>query len=104
MVPHVAFSGVLVIPKDLHWWLTWTYHIIFLKYTNDDAVRAVLENREKLECDQMYCHFQNTKTFLAMVDLPKEPQNSFLGIPLILLTLHLIAYYNINKRMKNSRQ
>jgi hypothetical protein len=23
---------------------------------------------------------------------------------LILLTLHLIAYYNINKRMKNSRQ
>lgn len=104
MVPHITFSGVLVLPKDTHPFLGWIFDLIFLKHANDGVVRAIYHDREKLQCDEMYCHFQNPETFLKMIDAPKDPTKTILAFPLIFLAVHVVAFYNVNKRLKSTNQ
>jgi hypothetical protein len=104
MVPHITFSGVLVLPKDTHPFLGWIFEIIFLKYANDGVLRAIYNDRGKLQCDEMYCHFRNPEKFLTMIDVPKDLMKSMVAFPLIFLVLHVITYYNVNKRLKSTNQ
>lgn len=103
MVIHITFAGVLVLQKDAQWWLQWCFDYDFMKHCNDGILHAIFGyNREKFECDDMYCHFRNPKTFLKMVDAPEDPLKAFSYAPPTYVIIHLLAFYNMNRRLKSA--
>jgi hypothetical protein len=103
MVGHLTFAGVLVLQKDAQWWMQWVFEIDFMKHGNDGLVHAIFGyNRSQFECDEMYCHFRNPKTLLKMIDAPEDPIKVFSTFPAIFLCVHLLTFYNMNKRLKRA--
>lgn len=103
MVIHVTFAGVLVLEKDAQPVMKWIFQIIFLKHANDGITQAIFGyGREKLQCDELYCHFQKPEKFLQMIDAPTDLTNGILAFPIIFMLIHLITYYNMNNRLKRS--
>jgi ATP-binding cassette, subfamily G (WHITE), member 1 len=103
MVVHISFAGVLVLQKDAQWWMHWIFEIDFMKHSNDGMIHAIFGyNRTKLECEEMYCHFRNPETLLKMIDAPKDPIKIFSIFPAIFLFIHILTFYNMNKRLKGT--
>lgn len=102
MVPHIAFSGVLILSKDTFPFLRWIFEINFIKHAMDGLDLAIFLDRGKLQCDEIYCHFQNPDTFLKMIDAPTDAFKSILAFPIIFLVVHALTYYNVNKRLKST--
>lgn len=97
------FAGVLILEKDALPVMKWIFELIFLKHANDGVVIAILGyDREKLQCDELYCHFQNPKTFLKLIEAPEDASKSFYPLAIILVVVHLATFYNMNNRLKRS--
>ena len=103
MVVHITFAGVLILQKDAQPWMRFIFELIFLKHANDGVTQAILGfDREKFYCNQMYCHFQKPDKFLSMIEAPADPIKGVFAFPLIFLVVHLLTYYNMNKRLKRT--
>lgn len=103
MITHAAFAGVLVLQKDANPFFKWIFEITFLKHSMDEVLRILFQNRGKLECDIIYCHFKDPEVFLDMIDAPKDSTNAAIALPIILIFMHIVAYYNVNKRLKSTK-
>lgn len=103
MMFHVIFAGILVLKKDAQPWLQWIFEINFLKHANDGITEAIFGyHRGKLECEEMYCHFRNPKTFMRMIDAPENTLKVFYVFPLIFVLMHVWTYINMNNRLKRA--
>lgn len=103
MVIHITFAGVLVLQKDAQPIMKWIFEIIFLKHANDGITQAIFGyTREKMECDEIYCHFQNPEKFLKMIDSPSDATNAIFAFPLIFIVVHAITFFNMNNRLKST--
>jgi ATP-binding cassette, subfamily G (WHITE), member 1 len=101
MIVHVTFAGVYILQKDAHRWLQWAFEFDFMKHGMDGVNHAIFGlNRTKLECEEMYCHFRNPETFLKMIDEPKPLLEVFQAFVTIFVFLHILTFYNMNKRLK----
>jgi hypothetical protein len=100
---HVALGGVLALKKDVPGWMQWNFELIFLKHANDGILEAILGlDREKLRCeDQIYCHFQEPKKFLTMIEAP-DGFKAFYAIPIILFVIHTAAFMFMKRRLKTT--
>lgn len=103
MVVHITFAGVLVLQKDALPWMRWLFDMDFMKHANDGITQALFGlGRDKLECNQIYCHFQKPEVFLKMIGAPSDPMDAIYAFPLIFLAVHLVAFYNVNKRLRRA--
>lgn len=102
MVPHIAFSGVFILPKDALPFLRWFFEIDFIKHSIDGLALIIFHDRGNLRCDEMYCHFRNPETFLKMVETPQDAFRSIIAFPIIFFLVHALTYYNVNKRLKST--
>jgi hypothetical protein len=100
--PNFIFGGVFIIPRDMVEFLRWMYYGSYFKHAIDGSVKAVLDNRDLLPCEKIFCPFQNTTKLFQLIDMPEESQYPFIAIPLICLTLHLTAYLNMKRKLKTS--
>ncbi|XP_037037724.1 ATP-binding cassette sub-family G member 1-like [Bradysia coprophila] len=99
MAVHMIFCGVLVLRKDVQPWLKWIFDITFLSHGNDGMVLALFGyNREKLECERIYCHYAEPKDFLKLIDAPSHI--SFHSFFIILLIVHSFTYINMMMKLK----
>jgi ATP-binding cassette, subfamily G (WHITE), member 1 len=102
MMVHVTFAGVLVLEKDAQPWLRWIFDLNFMKHGNDGLILAIFGfNRDKLECEEMYCHFRNPETFLKMIGA-QDTLKVFYMFPIVFLVMHIWTYINMNNRLKHA--
>lgn len=103
MILHITFAGVLVLQRDAHPWMQWIFDLDFLKHANDGITQAIFGyNREALECDKIYCHFEKPVTFLKLIGSPDNPMQSIYAFPIIFFAVHVVTFYNVNQRLKSS--
>lgn len=96
---HTAFSGVLVLKKDVQPWLKWVFDISFLNHANNGITIALLGyDREKLQCDDIYCRFKDPTDFLKFIDAPATI--SFHSFFIILFIVHICTFINMTLKLK----
>lgn len=103
MILHITYAGVLVLQKDAQPWMQWVFDLDFLKHANDGVTQAILGyDREPLECDKIYCHFEKPVTFLKLIGAPENPMQAIYALPIIFIVIHVITFINMNYRLKSS--
>lgn len=99
MAFHTAFSGVLILQKDVQPWLKWIFDITFLNYANNGITVALLGyDRGKLPCDSIYCPYRNPKDFLKFLDTPVTI--SFHPLFIIFFIVHICTFVNMTIKLK----
>lgn len=102
MVWHVIFAGAFVIPKDTPIFMSWMFEVDFLKHAADAMLTSIFGwNREKLPCNEMYCHFQWPKDLLKYVGLSENVIRSVAFMTVIFAGFHIITYYNMRRWLKS---
>lgn len=97
------FAGVLIMQKDALPAMQWIFEFIFLKYANDAITQALFGyDRERFECDEMYCHFRDPQVFLKMIEVPENTMRTYYNFPIIMFVVHIFTYYNMNKRLRKT--
>ena len=104
MTVHVVLGGVLILQKDALPALQWIFELIFMKHAQDGVIEAIFGlNREKLLCDEIYCHFQKPEVLLKMIGQPDTLTKAAIAMALIYITVHAITFFNMNNRLKRSK-
>lgn len=99
MAVHMIFSGFLVLKKDVQPWLNWIFDIIFLNHANNGMLLAVFGyDREKLDCEDIYCHYKDPKVFLQLIEAPTCI--AFRSLFVIFCIVHVLTYVNVMLKMK----
>ena len=102
MIWHITFAGVLIHEKDAPWLLRWNFELDFLKHSMDGMVTSIFGwNREKLECNEIYCHFQKPADLLKVIETNQNTNKVFYVIAIICFVLHIVTYMNIKRKLKN---
>lgn len=58
-------------------------------------------NREKLECDEMYCHFASTKKFMGLIGMHENIPKVFYAMTAIWIIFHAITYCIMRFRLRH---
>ncbi|XP_023170515.2 ATP-binding cassette sub-family G member 4 [Drosophila hydei] len=100
--PFLAFSGFFLQEKDAPVYLRWFFDVSFLKYSLDGAMLALFGyDRQRLECNEMYCHLSRPKFILKNLDM--EHANYQLAIFFmlgLLIMLRILAFYIMSFRLR----
>lgn len=98
------FSGIFILVKDTHWLFHWIFQISFIKHSLDAGATAVLGwNRDKMECNENYCHYQLPKKFLNTIDLNENIMMSIRALVTFLVVFRVTAFLIMNYRLKSSK-
>lgn len=100
--PFLQFSGFFLQEKDAPSWLRWMFDISFLKYSLDGGMLAIFGyDRERLECNEMYCHLSRPKFILKSLDLERANyQLAFFFLLGLLVMLRILAFYIMSFRLR----
>lgn len=102
MASHIVFSGFIVLEKDVHWMYRWIFESVYIKHAFYGVSSLILGyDREKLECHQIYCHFQNPRKFLEMIGVSDNLMRPVVAFVLSFFTLHFLTYFRLRYRLKN---
>ncbi|XP_055549562.1 ATP-binding cassette sub-family G member 4-like [Wyeomyia smithii] len=101
--PFLIFSGFFIHLNDAHPVMHWLFHVSFLKYALQGATVAIFGyDRDRLECDEIYCHFVLPKKFLKEIDmLSADFVEAVIALVVIFLVLRISAFYVMRYRLKN---
>lgn len=70
IIPMVLFSGFFANLNDIPKYLSWISYVSYVRYSFEGAMIAVYGlDREKLLCEEIYCHYKYPKTFLKQLSL-----------------------------------
>lgn len=70
LLPFVIFSGFFVQQYDAHPYMQWVFHISYIKYGFEGLMLSIFGyDREKMPCNEIYCHFVYPKKFLEQMDM-----------------------------------
>lgn len=104
MIWHIIFAGAFSRPHDSPAFIRWMYEIDFLKHSNDVIMVAILGwDREKLPCNEIYCHFRKPSDLLNYLDV-SETTSMVKALTLTLaicMVSHTLTYFNMRKWLKN---
>lgn len=101
MIWHIIFSGAFVIQKDSPFLMRWMFEIDVMKHATDGMITAIFGwNREKLPCNDIYCHFQRPGDLLKHIGLDENVINNFLMVGAICIVFHTLTYFNMRKWLK----
>ncbi|XP_017117022.2 ABC transporter G family member 2 [Drosophila elegans] len=100
--PFLQFSGFFLMEKDAPVYMRWMFDISFLKYSLEGSMAAIFGyNRDRLVCEEMYCHLIAPKHILKSLDMA-DANYSFALIVLlgILVFLRIVAFYIMSFRLR----
>jgi hypothetical protein len=101
MIIEIAFSGVVTLEKDAPSFLHAFFSTSYLKYAFDGLLTTLLGfNRPKLECSEVYCHYQSPKKFLEFLDINQNLRAIIIVLASYMLVLRVIAWGIMNYRLK----
>lgn len=102
MAGHILFSGFIILEKDVHWMYHWIFESIYLKHAFYGVSSLILGfDREKLDCDEIYCHFQNPRKFLEMIGVSDDLIKPLIAFFINFFTLHILTYFRLKHSLKN---
>jgi ATP-binding cassette, subfamily G (WHITE), member 1 len=77
--------------------------IAFLKHALDGYMTFFLGfNRAKLQCETIYCYFENPRKLLEILELDVYIPKVYLSMIIILFTFHLAAFLVMRYRVKRA--
>ncbi|XP_065356934.1 ATP-binding cassette sub-family G member 1 [Calliphora vicina] len=100
--PFLAFSGFFLQEKHTPEPLQWIFKTSFLKYSLDASVLSIFGfDRERLECNAMYCHYSRPKVFLKDVDmLNASYETAIIFLVCLFLALRIVSFYIMSFRLR----
>lgn len=102
IAPFLVFSGFFLRFADAHTSLHWLFHISYLKYALEGASNAIFGfNRPKLQCNQIYCHYQIPNKFMKMIDMHHSDLVTVITVLLVIcFLLRITAFFIMSLRIK----
>lgn len=102
LTPFFLFSAIMITTKDAHPF----FHIFFKGNFLDCSLKAILNsvlgfNRKKLECDEIYCHFENPKKVLRDFGAEINMTYAFSILMLYVLFCQVASFILFRYRLKN---
>ncbi|XP_034670136.1 ATP-binding cassette sub-family G member 1 [Drosophila subobscura] len=100
--PFLQFSGFFLMEKDAPSYMRWMFDISFLKYSLDGAMMAIFGyGRERLDCQEMYCHLTRPKYILKNLDMAEANYElAIIFLLCLLIFLRIIAFYIMSFRLR----
>ena len=96
------FSGFFVLMKDTHHLWHWLFYCSFLKHGLDGGFLAIFGfNRSKLECNEIYCHYESPTKFLDTLGIQASYVNAVAVIVFSLFLFRISAFFVIKFRLKH---
>lgn len=104
-IPTILFSGFFVNFDTIPSYLQWMSYISYVRYGFEGAMVSVYGmDREKMECNEMYCHFRSPKKFLEELSMDKAEYwidaTALIGI---FFALRIIAYFVLRWKIHSIR-
>lgn len=102
MFVFAEFSGFFVLMKDTTWHWHWLFYSSFLKHALDADFLVIFGyDREKLNCDAIYCHYRWPHKFLESLGVQTTFQQALNVILFSLLLFRILAFFVIRYRLKH---
>lgn len=97
----MMFSGFGVNLRDIPYFLKWGTEISFLRYGLEALIAAIYDNRSVLPCNELYCHYKYTESFLKEIAMPTDRFNFDVSVLVAtLLITRIFAYFMLRLRIK----
>lgn len=88
IIPMVLFSGFFANLNDLPKYLNWLSYVSYVRYGFEGSMIAIYGmDREKLTCNDIYCHYKYPKTFLSQMSMTGDLYTYMIDV------LALFAYF-----------
>lgn len=88
--------------KDTAYGWHWIFELSFVKHAFDGASNSILGySREKMNCADLYCHFQWPHKFLESIGVDDNMYKVIQSLLAFLVIFRLTAYCIINYRLKH---
>ncbi|KAH8334413.1 hypothetical protein KR059_009954 [Drosophila kikkawai] len=100
--PFLQFSGFFLMEKDAPVYMRWMFDISFLKYSLEGCMMAIFGyDRERLDCQEMYCHLVVPKYILKNLDMADGNYNlALIFLFGIFIFLRILAFYIMSFRLR----
>lgn len=104
-IPTILFSGFFVNFDVIPNYLKWLSYVSYVRFGFEGAMISVYGmDREKLECNQIYCHFRSPKKFLEEMSMSNAnywvDAGALFGI---FIALRIIAYFVLRWKLHSIR-
>lgn len=102
MATQVLFGGFFITNQDISSSMQWMFDITYLKHSLDGVGSLVFGfNRTKLNCHEIYCHFESPKKFMNFIGLQDDLPRVFIAILTTLVIVHVATFFIMRYRLKN---
>lgn len=96
------FSGFFVLMKDTGVGWHWLFYSSFLKHALDADFLVIFGfDREKLDCNAIYCHYRWPHKFLESLGVQTQFQDALNVIIFSLFLFRILAFFVIRHRLKH---
>jgi hypothetical protein len=94
--------GFIITQKDANPLFNWAFDLNFLKQAGDASLSTVMGyNRSKLDCTDIYCHFQRPTKLLETVGVEDQITDvSIINLIIWLIVFRVVAFVMIKYRLK----
>lgn len=104
-IPTILFSGFFVNFDVIPNYLKWLSYVSYVRFGFEGAMVSVYGmGREKLECNQIYCHFRSPQKFLEEMSMSNAnywvDAGALFGI---FIALRIIAYFVLRWKLHSIR-
>lgn len=102
MAAQFLFSGYFVLIKDT----SAEWHLIFELFFSKHVMTSMVSiffgyNRERLECQEMYCHFQKPENFLNFIGVQEELLWPISALIIHFVLVHSLTFIIIRHRLRS---
>lgn len=102
MATQILFGGFFITNKDISSSMQWMFDATYLKHSLDGVGSLVFGfNRTKLNCHEVYCHFEHPKKFMNFIGLHEDLSKNFMAIISTLAVVHTATFFIMRYRLKN---
>ncbi|XP_066585925.1 ATP-binding cassette sub-family G member 4-like [Prorops nasuta] len=92
-IPIMLFGGFFIKIQEVAVYFQPLCTISYFRYAFEGFLQAIYEDREKLDCKEIYCIFRSPRRILAMLDMPSTTfQTILIVLGSWILCLHLVTY------------
>ncbi|XP_022912479.1 ATP-binding cassette sub-family G member 4-like [Onthophagus taurus] len=106
-IPMVLFSGFFAKLGDIPPYLSWLSYVTYVRYSFEGTMIAIYGlDREKLECNEMYCHFKYPKKFLGEMAMNDDLNTYLIDLAALagfFVIVRVFAYFSLRVKIFTNR-